>query len=122
MLGWDISIWRQIDPPSTAARERRGFIAGWETTLEGIKWLNALVAEGKAVDLGGDGYPLTYKAPASVIAAQLAAGPPKHPGPVTIGEDYVLPSEWTGKLEFDESELAKCLPDEVLLIEAWDLS
>lgn len=122
MLGWSINIWRQLDPPDTPAFKRRGFIAGWKTTLEGIKWLNALVAEGKAKNLGGDGYPLTYKTSTSVIAAQLATEPPKHPGPVTIGEDYYLPSEWTGDFELDKSELARCSPDEELLIEAWDLS
>jgi hypothetical protein len=122
MLGWAIDIWRQIDPPSTPARKRRGFIAGWETALEGIKWLDRLVAKGKAVGLGGNGYPLTYKAPMSVIASQLAKGPPRHPGPLTIGEDYFLPSGWTRDFELDEFELAQCSPDEESLIEAWDLS
>jgi hypothetical protein len=49
-------------------------------------------------------------------------GPPKNPGPVTIGEDYFLPSGWTDGFELNRSELAKCSPDEELIIEAWDLS
>jgi len=122
MLGWGINIWRQIDPASTPARERRGFIAAWEAALGGTKWLDALVVQGKAVSLGGNGYPLTYKAPASVIASQLATGPPRHSGPVTVGDDYFLPSGWTGDFKLDQSELAKCSPDEELIIEAWDLS
>jgi hypothetical protein len=122
MLGWGINIWRQIDDTTKGFRNRNGFVAGWEATLEGIKWLDALVANGQAADLGGNGYPLRYTATASVIARQLANGPPNHPGPVTIGDDYCLPSGWTGSFEIDQAELAKCSPDEVLSIEAWDLS
>lgn len=122
MLGWNINIWRQLEPPTTPSHKRQGFIAGWEVTLEGLAWLDALVEKGEALDLGGNGYPLFYKASAAVVASQLAQGPPNRPGPVTIGENYVLPSGWTGGFEFDQAELAKCAPDEELSIEAWDLS
>jgi len=53
VLGWDINIWRQLDPPDTPARTRRGFIGRWVAGLGGLDWLDALAADGRAVSLGG---------------------------------------------------------------------
>ena len=122
MLGWSINVWRQIDPPDTPARTRRGFVAGWEAGLGGLDWLDALVAGGRAVALGGNGYPLSYELAAAELAAAIGGGPPRHEGPLVIGEDYVRPGGWVGEFELDRPALAACPPGEVLRVEAWDQS
>ncbi|MBM3980781.1 MAG: hypothetical protein FJ304_10940 [Planctomycetes bacterium] len=122
MLGWGINVWRQTDQRGTPAHLRRGFIAAWEAGLGGLEWLDALVAAGRAEDLGGSGYPNTYTLTAGVLAEVLSAGVPSHTGPDVIGDDYVLPGGWTGPLHLERATFAECSPDEVLVLEAWDLS
>jgi hypothetical protein len=87
MLGWEIHIFGQIDDTTQYFRNRKGFVAAWEVGLGGLDWLDALAANGQAACLGRGGYPTRYTATASVIATQLANGPPKHAGPMTIGDD-----------------------------------
>jgi hypothetical protein len=75
-----------------------------------------------ATDLGGNGYPKRYTLTASVFAAALKDGIPKHKGPDVFGDDYLLLGVWTGNATID-LELIKALsPDELLEIEAWDQS
>lgn len=122
MLGFDISLWHQVDDRNKPQPQRQGFIAGWETGWGGIDWLYRLKKEGRAAFLGGNGYPEWYTAPAGVLAAVLGAGPPRYEGGVTVGEDYVLPAGWNGPTDGRLADLAGCPPDEELLIEVWDLS
>ena len=62
MLGWHISVFRQADDgssPAKAGSEEGVRLAVWQTGLEGLQWLDALVEAGHAIDLGGNGYPQT---------------------------------------------------------------
>lgn len=124
MLGWNINVWRQIDPPDTPARKRRGFIARWEAGIFGTDWLDTLVKEGRAVNLGGTGYPCRYSMTAAVLVSMISSGPPRHKGPVPLimSEDRVLPANGIADFELDQSVLAECAPDEELIVDAWDLS
>jgi hypothetical protein len=127
MLGFSINIWRPIDPPDTPAHKRRGFIGGWAVAgswSESLGWLEKLVTEGCASNLGGNGYPLSYKIMASILVETLRSGLHR-PGPggsVIIGEDYITRSGTVTDFEIDWVLLDECLPDEELFIEAWDLS
>ena len=58
MLGWDFIVLRQSDVKRTY--EHRSPFATWETGPFGIGWIKRLVSEGKALDLGGDGYPISW--------------------------------------------------------------
>src|SRR5215471_13504961 len=112
MLGWHILIYRQ----SATGREQ---LAEWETSLGGTDWLDALVKQGKAVYVEGNGgYPMVYTASAGV----LASGPPSYSGPTVVGDVYVKPSGWIGGATIDAPRLAACEADEELTIHAWDLS
>jgi hypothetical protein len=60
MTGWHISVYRQTDKrasPATPASPRGERLAVWQTGDGGLGWIYGLVKEGKAIDLGGNGYP-----------------------------------------------------------------
>lgn len=123
MLGWHIFIRQQAagnahDEP----RPSGPTLASWEAGLRGLDWLDALVEEGKAASLGGDGYPLRYTATAAALLSKLSDGPPRHDSPMVLGDDYVMPKGWIGHVSIDRASLAACPADDELLIEAWDLS
>jgi hypothetical protein len=80
------------------------------------------VAANKAEGRIGAGYPNRYLVAARHLIALLANGAPAHQGPPIIGDDYVMPANWTGKVIIDKEALAACPPDEILMVEAWDLS
>ncbi len=121
MLGWEFFIDRQLDGTSKLEIPRRP-LATWETGLSGIDWLKELVNQDQAEFLGGDGYPLRYRAKASVVALKLLAGPPAHRGPLVFGDDYVMAPDYTGDFMIDRAKFSECQPDELLEIEVWDLS
>lgn len=125
MIGWMIII-------STQTREERdrtppdaleaAELARWETGPGGTDWLDQLVAVGKAICPPSDGYPCRYSARAGDVLPLLAAGPPAHSGPAVIGDDYLMPANWTGNIVLYQDRIAACPPDQMLTIEAWDLS
>lgn len=116
MLGWRIVITTQ------RPEGEKSPLASWSGGLGAIDWLDSLVKAGRAVSLGGDGYPFRYTATAAVVASALTAGPPPHDGPIVIGDDYVSAGGWTSGVKVDSEALAKLPKDESLLVEAWDLS
>jgi hypothetical protein len=75
-----------------------------------------------ALFLGGNGYPFRYTAKAGVIIPVISDQVPPSESPVVIGEDYVQPKDWGGRLLFKPEVVALCSPDEVLMIQAWDQS
>ncbi len=120
MLGWGISVFRKSDEDSHDIKNLT--LARWETGAFGLGWLDELVKENKAVDLGGNGYPLRYSITAGVLFPILKAGLPKHGTPPVIGDDYMLPKGWNGNLLLNEKKFLTCPSDEILIVEAWDLS
>ena len=122
MLGFDIEIYKFTDGMDiTSLKIDKPILARWSSGgFRGLDWIENLVSEAKAEDLGGNGYPLYYKAKAQFILEALALDVPKNKGQTIIGDDYVMPSDW--RSEIDTSKIAKCDPDQQLIIEAWDLS
>jgi hypothetical protein len=90
--------------------------------MNGADWLDELVADGKALDLGGNGYPSRYAVTAGVLLAILRSGLPRCDGPLVFGDDYVLPSGWMSTPSIDEKRMLALDPSEILVIEAWDQS
>lgn len=79
MLGWHISVYRQRNggsAPTPFGAPHGARLVVWQTGLSGLDWLDDLAVQGKAIDLGGDGYPKEYTAFAAYIIAQLLDGPP----------------------------------------------
>ena len=122
MLGFDIEIYKFTDGMDiTSLKIDKPILARWSSGgFRGLDWIENLVSEAKAEDLGGNGYPLYYKAKAQFILEALALDIPKNKGQTIIGDDYVMPSDW--RSEIDTSKIAKCDPDQQLIVEAWDLS
>lgn len=122
MLGWQIFISRAYPKGANAQTVRDAQIASWMVGLYGLSWIDDLVVAGKATFLGGNGYPARYQISAGMLAGALASGVPAHESPPVIGDDYVLPRNWTGKVNIDLERLASLDPDEPLVVEAWDQS
>ena len=122
MLGFDIEIYKFTDGIDiTSNKIDKPILARWSSGgFSGLDWIENLVSEAKAEDLGGNGYPLYYKAKAQFILEALALDVPKNKGQTIIGDDYVMPSDW--RSDIDTSKIAKCDPDQQLIVEAWDLS
>jgi hypothetical protein len=122
MLGWEFFVTRQVATSAVSDAAKEKSVASWRAGLGGTEWLDNLVSNGVAADLGGNGYPNLYKIPASALVAILGQGLPKHDGPLVIGDDYVTPGGWTGGAIIDAAVLQSIDANEDLLVEAWDQS
>ena len=125
MLGWNISVYRQDgdgSSPATAESVAGVRLAVWQTELEGLNWIEELVKAGKVISLGGDGYPCRYTATAENLVSQIIDEPPMAKGVWARGENDIITEQWEGQTEINRTIAAACLPDEWLLIEAWDES
>jgi hypothetical protein len=116
MLGWYVLVLRgeAVMPDDLVAR--------WETSVFGLKWLEELVKDGRAKDLGGNGYPCRYSATVSILLPIITSGLPANDSPLVIGDDYALPERWSGNIVWNREVVLACQPDEMLTIEAWDQS
>lgn len=117
MLGWDVFVHRRraTDPAD-------GLLIGrWTTGVFGLKWLDDLVATQEALDLGRNGgYPCRYSMRAATFRSAIAKeAPPTEPRPLLPFE--VLPPGWISP-GVDRAALSGCVPDDELVIEAWDQS
>lgn len=115
MLGWEVFVFR------TAEARREDLVVSWMTSVFGLDWLDELVRKGEVADLGGNGYPNRYTTTAGVLFPNLANGLPKNSSPLVIGDDYVLPNGWNGKVHWRMAP-ESCNPSDVLFLEVWDQS
>lgn len=119
MLGWHIFIQRQRDggsAPAAFESETDETLQYWESHVHGLRWADALAKAGKAIDLGGNGYPCRYTAPARVLQHSTAV-----PIRLVWNRDPKAPAEGPAPKPRKRS-LVDCPPDEWLVIEAWDQS
>ncbi len=116
MIGWEVFVYRHDTESS------ENLIAQWKTSAFGLKWIDELVAQGKAHDHGGSGYPCIFTAVAGVFLEKLACGLPMNGSPLTMGDNYVIPAGWNGELIMRQDMVETCDPEEELLIYAWDQS
>lgn len=123
MLGWWIVIVQQTPEEwATAVDRKAAILANWETSVNGIDWIEKLTEEGKAAQLLKGGYPNRYVAISRDVLPLIADGIPTHDGLTVIGDDYVLPGNWTGNVVIDHGKIAACPPDQILTIDVWDQS
>ena len=125
MLGWNIGVYRQgteATEPATFESDSADRVAVWQTGLGGLRWIDDLVEQGRAVALGGNGYPLRYTARAADLVPVIEQGPPNANTHWIYGVNDTLGPAWDGKTVFHEDVARDCSPDEWLLIEAWDES
>lgn len=125
MLGWHISIYRQSDggsSPATPQSSKGTRLAVWQAGLGGLEWLDALVKAGKAIDLGGDGYPCRYTALAEDIVPHIIETPPQARAVWMREPTDIVTDKWEGKTVVDRAVAGARHPDEWVLVEAWDES
>jgi hypothetical protein len=122
MIGYSISVYEFIEGIDiTSISNDNEAVATWTSGgFDGLDWIDNLVSEAKAEDLGGNGYPIYYKAQVQVVLKALAVDTPKNEGQTIMDDENVMTSDWRSKI--DTSEIAKLKPNQQLLIEAWDLS
>ncbi len=114
MLGWEVFVYRSATPDICIAR--------WMTGMFGLSWIDQLVKDHRALDLGGDGYPRKFGVTAGVLLPIIKAGLPANDSPLVIGDDYVLPEGWSGEVKWNQQEVLACQGGDQLVIEAWDQS
>lgn len=125
MLGWHISVYRQGDggvSPATAQSPEGTRLAVWQTGVGGLDWLKELVKEGKAIDLGGNGYPSRYTAITEYLIPLIIDVPPGARINWLREAGDVVTDKWEGKTVVDGAAVAQCRLAEWLLVEAWDES
>jgi hypothetical protein len=116
MLGWKIYITQE------SSTDKSKSLMSWSSGIGGLDWLDQLVKDGLAQDLGGNGYPCKYSAKAGVILSKIAPLLPNYAGKFAIGDDNVLVGEKHWEIRVNQPKIDACSPDETLLIEAWDES
>lgn len=124
-LGWHISVYRQHtdgSSPASFGAPNGDRLAVWQTGLGGLDWLDDLVRQQKAIDLGGNGYPMDYTAMATHIIPRLRGDPPEAKAVWSSDAGDILTPQWLGKTTKDPTSMDACRPDEWLLIRAWDES
>jgi hypothetical protein len=123
MIGWWIFVIAQTPEERAVAEDlKEGVLATWEASLAGIDWIDALVKSGKAARVLAGGYPSRYRAIARDVLPLIAGGPPAHDGIAVIGDDYVMPGDWSGNVTLHGDRIERCPPSQVLTIEVWDQS
>ena len=122
MIGYSISVYEFVEGVDiTSISNDNEALATWTSGgFDGLDWIDNLVSESKAEDLGGNGYPDYYKVKAQVALKALTADTPKNKGQTIVDDENVMTSDWRSKI--DTSEIAKLKPNQQLIIEAWDLS
>lgn len=117
MLGWQVLVFKESDFDGAEKS-----LISWTTVLGGLSWLDELVKQGLAQDLGGNGYPNKYSGQASIILPKIVPCMPSYDGKVVIGDDYVLEGGENWAIQINQPKIDACSSDEKLLIEVWDRS
>jgi hypothetical protein len=127
MLGWHVSVYRQLDggdSPATFESAQGARLAVWQTDVHGLDWLIELAKQGKAVDLGGNGYPNRYTARTEILGPHILGGsfPANETWLIPEGSFIPDPAAYAGKTQIDREGTQRCRPDEWLVVEVWDES
>ena len=101
--------------PGKSTAELGGRIAVWQSGADGLEWLDELVADGRVVDLGGDGYPRFYTAQAEHLIPRIIDGPPGARPVWASDPGDVLTEAWEGRTVIDHASADDCRPGEWLL-------
>ena len=125
MLGWIISVYRQTDEstsPATAGSPEGELLGEWQTGADGLDWIDELVQEDKALNLGGGGYPSRYTVIAKHLIPRIVDGPPGARSTWICEVSDVLTDRWAGTTRVDQAATGDYSPDEWLIVKAWDQS
>jgi len=122
MLGWNISVYRleQGAVRATTKTPTGVRLAVWQTGLDGLDWIDELVKEGKATNLGGNGYPCRFTGTAEHLIPHFVNGIPEAHSPSSFEGSGMLMEGWEARTTINQTAIAACRPEEWLLLLAWD--
>lgn len=125
MLGWNLSVHSQKrggHSPATEDSPVASRLAVWQTAVDGLDWIIQFAREGKAIALGGNGYPNSYTVLAEYAIPVILDGPPLANDRWRFDVYDVILDNLEGKTVIDRDAAKECRFNEWLLIEAWDES
>jgi hypothetical protein len=106
MIGWHISTYRKTDDGTSPAEfetPKGARLTVWQTSWGGLEWIDELVMQGKAIDLGGNGYPMRYTAQAKYLTGRVLVGPPDANETWVRGPEDIVTEKWAGKTVVDRA-------------------
>lgn len=119
MLGWHISVFPDNGNPRYDSQE---VVCRWVTGLGGTDWLEQMAKDGRALKVSWNGYPCGYIMLWKELLPELLLHPKPYEGPTVIGEDYVMEKGWWQGKKVNPEALARCQPDTMMRVDAWDQS
>ena len=127
MLGWHVRVYQQPDgghSPATFDSPCGERIAVWQTDVDGLDWLDELATQGKAIALGGNGYPNRYTAQAEILVPYFVSGdfPANETWIIPGGSYFPDPKAYEERTRVNQGSAQQCRPDEWLLVDVWDES
>lgn len=129
MLGFDIYVRRLPEsaflfPLKVNELPKDTTLASWTTSIDGLDWITELVKAGIAKSVDSDVYGYTYLVPAAYVFKMIlsAEKPQSATASTVFNAVSVEASDWMGKIRIQPSRIYECPIDELLLVEAWDLS
>jgi len=122
VLGWNISVYRleQGAVRATTASLTSARLAVWQTGLDGLDWIDELVKQNKAINLGGNGYPCRFTATAEHLLPHFVNGALEAHSRRSFEASGMLMEGWEDTTAIDQTAIAACRSDEWLLLVAWD--
>ena len=126
MIGWRISVYRQTNGGNSPAEFSYAnvgpLVAVWSSASDGLGWFEDLAEQGKAIALGGDGYPFEFTAKTIDLETEFIEGSAGVNQISILDPKEPVPSLWDGWMCVYREELKACHPDEWLLIKVFDQS
>jgi hypothetical protein len=116
-LGWSITL--TLQTPEEYAQLSNGddsWLGKWDADVDGLNRLDHLIADGRAVELGGNGYPVFYAVRADVLRPLLRR--PKSPD----DRFAALPQPRRRKQYIRRTRLKELPADQLITVVAWDMS
>ncbi|CAM8364897.1 hypothetical protein [Candidatus Methylopumilus planktonicus] len=101
MIGFSISIYEFVEGVGiTSISNDTDALASWSSGgFDALDWIDNLVSQGKAEDLGGDGYPLYYKVKAQFVLQALATDSSKNKRQTILDDESTLSSNRRSKID-----------------------
>lgn len=121
MLGWGIHVYKASEPETSNWKD---CIAFWETGIDGDTWLR----ENCELTAENGGYPVTYRTNGKFVKAMLGDGPVTFVSRASIiheedgSVEHAGQPGWIGRARIDYRRLTALKDEEVISIDAWDLS
>ncbi len=106
MLGWMVLVYPKSNEDAK--------LASWEVGVSGLRWLDDLVAQGKAKKLSGNGYSTRYEARAADVLPLVESG--------SVKSQSNKPWNPLREIKLQPERIAATSPEQVLTIDGWDQS